>query len=113
MDQLIAACKLYSLNKVEPDVNVFHPCMLYLIFCQIDSTHAITIDLQQILINHQVIKQPLKTNCLFHSLLMIIYSASVEDNVTVDYRIKRQLTGAWDNVNTYLIVDRRLSRSPV
>ena len=55
-------------NKVEPDINMVHPCMIYLVLCQIDSTHAITIDLQQILINYQVVKQHLKPNCLLHSL---------------------------------------------
>ena len=43
-------------NKVEPDVDVLRPYMIYLILCQIDSTHAISIDLQQILINPQVIE---------------------------------------------------------
>ena len=36
-------------------------------FCQIDSIHAITVDLQQILINSQVIEQPLKPYYLLHS----------------------------------------------
>jgi len=42
---------------------------------------------------------------------MNIYSASTVDNVAVDYRVERRLTGACDNVNTYPTIDRRLSRS--
>ena len=34
-------------NKVQSDVDVLRPCMKNLVLCQIDSIHAITIDLQQ------------------------------------------------------------------
>jgi len=37
-----------------------------------------------------------------------IYSASIVDKVTIDCKVERQLTSAWDNVKTYPIVDRRL-----
>jgi len=82
-----------------------------MILCQIDSTHAITVDLQESMINSQVIKQPLKLNCLLHSLRHD-YSGFIVDNATVNCRIERQLTSAWDNVNTYLVINQRLSKSP-
>ena len=63
------------------------------------------------MINPQVIKKPLKSNCLLIASIIAIYSAFVVDNATVDYRIKRQLTGAWANVKTYPVVDRQLSKS--
>jgi len=95
---------------MESDVYVLRPCMIYLV--QINNTHAITVDFQQILFNSQVIEQPLKAYCLLHSLRHGHVLSSVVDNATLDCRIEHQLTGALDNVNTYPIVDRRLSRSP-
>ena len=68
--------------------------MIHLVLYQIDGTHAIILDLQQILINPQVIEQPLKVHHLFIASVMAMYSVSVVDNVTVDCRIERQLTGA-------------------
>jgi len=56
------------LNKVKSYVNMLCPCMINLVIYQIDITHAITIDFQWILINLQVVKRPLNSNCLFHSL---------------------------------------------
>jgi len=53
---------------MELNVDVLRPCMMYLVLCQIDSTNDITIGLQQILINPQVIKQLLKSNYLLHNL---------------------------------------------
>ena len=83
---------------------MLHPCMIHLILCQIDSTHAITVDLQEIMINPQVVKQPLKPIASFIASIMAIYSASAVDKMTIDYRTEYQLISTWDNVNTYPIV---------
>ena len=73
---------------------MLHPCMIHLILCQIDSTHAITVDLQEIMINPQVVKQPLKPIVSFIDSVMAIYSAPVANNAITYYRVERQLTDA-------------------
>ena len=40
-----------------------------------------------------------------------MYSASVIDRATVDYKVQHQLIGACDKVKIYPVVDRRLLRS--
>ena len=54
-----------------------------------DITYAIIIDLQQILINPQVIEQPLKPNCLLIASVMTIYLASIIGNAIIECRVER------------------------
>ena len=43
-------------HKVKPDINALSPGMIDLVLCQIDSTHAITVDFQKVLFDSQVIQ---------------------------------------------------------
>jgi len=61
--------------------------MVDLIFRHMDNTNAITINLQLILIDLQIIKQPLKPNALIYSF-MTIYLATVVDKATIDCKVK-------------------------
>ena len=97
---------------MEPDVYVLRPYMIHLVLRKIDSIHAIVIDLQQIMFNPQVIEQSLEPYCLLHRLRHGHVLGLCNRNAMVDCRIERQLTGAWDNVNAYPVVDQYLSRSP-
>ena len=75
--------------------------MIDFVLCQIDSAHAIIMNFQKK--SYSVPKSsdsPWNKVASFIASFNVIYSASIVDNATVDYKIEQQLTGAWENMNT-------------